>query len=68
MSNFDKDKLKEKLLHEAKTNKPDLWNKIESQLPSNKIEPPTQKTKSKFYIKTFSNVAAVLALIVGISI
>lgn len=43
MSNFDKDKLKEKLLHEAKTNKPDLWNKIESQLPSNKIEPPTQK-------------------------
>lgn len=68
MSNFDKDKLKEKLLHEAKTNKPDLWNKIESQLPSNRIEPPTQKTKSKFYIKTFSNVAAGLALIVGISI
>ena len=53
MSNFDKDKLKEKLLHEAKTNKPDLWNKIESQLPSNKIEPPTQKLKVNFISKHF---------------
>lgn len=68
MSNLNKDKLKEKLLKEAKTNTPDLWSKIESNLPANKIETIKVKNNKKLYIKAFSGIAAALTLVIGISI
>lgn len=68
MSNLDENKLKEKLLQEAKANTPDLWDTIEYQLSSNKIEPTKVKTNRKLYLKTFSSFAAILALVIGISI
>lgn len=68
MSDFNEDKLKEKLLHEAKANTPDLWSKIGGQLPSKQVEPFKKNNNKTKYIKAFSSIAAILALVIGISI
>lgn len=68
MSDFDENKFKERLLQEAKINTPDLWGKIEAKLSLKDIKPMYKTNYKSKYIKSISGIAAILTLIIGISI